>query len=67
MNDALFGFFGEWWVCSAFLDQFLLTSFAGSEKRKQADSLRQYAKYATVWSIWLEQNSHTFNDRFSGK
>ena len=28
-------------------------------------SLQQCSIYATVWSIWLEHNSRTFNDRFS--
>ena len=60
-----FGTFGECWVCPAILDQFLLTSFAGVGGGKEAKSLWQCAIYATIWCIWLECNSRTFNDRFS--
>ena len=63
--NTLFGIFGEFWVCPATLDEFLLTSFAGFGKRKEAKSLWHCPNYATVWSIWLKYNSHTFNDRFS--
>ena len=59
--------FGEYWVCSATLDQFLLTSFVGFGRRKEAKSLWHCAIYAIVWSIWLEFNSCTFNDRFLDK
>ena len=62
-----FGIFGECWVCPATLNHFLLTSFAGFERKKKAKSLWQSAIYATIWSSWLERNSHTFNDRFSNK
>ena len=62
-----FGIFGDCWVCLATLDQFLVISFAGFGKRKEAKSLWQCAIYATVWCIWLEHNSRTFNDRFSNK
>ena len=48
---TFFGVFGEGGVCPATLDQFLLTSFAGFGRRKEAKSLWQYAMYATVWSI----------------
>ena len=49
------------------LDQLLLTSFASFGRRKEAKSVWQCAMYATVWSIWLEHNSHTFKVRFSDK
>ena len=54
-------------MCPATLDQFLLTSFAGFGRREEAKSLWHCAIYATIWSIWLEWDSYTFNDRFSNK
>ena len=63
--NTLFDIFGECWKCPTTLDQFLSTSFAGFERRKEAKSLWHFAIYATVWGIWLERNSHIFNDKFS--
>ena len=34
---------------------------------KESGNLWQYSIYATFWSIWLECNSRTLNDRFSAK
>ena len=65
--NTLFGIFGAGWVCPATLDQFLLTSFVGFGRRKETKSLWPCAIYATIWSIWLEHNSRTFNHRFSSK
>ena len=65
--NTLFGIFGECWACPTTFDQFLLTSFVGFGMRKEAKSLWQCSIYATVWSIWLEHNSRTFNDKFSRK
>ena len=65
--NALFGIFGECWVCPRALYQFLLTSFVGFERRKEAKSLCQCAIYAIVWCIWLEHNSCIFNGRHSNK
>ena len=63
--NALFGIFGECWVCPKALDQFLLTSFTGFGRRKEAKSLLQYTVY--VWCIWLERNSCNFNGKYSDK
>ena len=41
--------FGKCWVCFATLDQFLLTSFAGFGKKKEAKTLWQCAIYGTAW------------------
>ena len=65
--NTLLGTSGECWVCHVTFDQFLLTSFGGFGRRKEANSLWQCAIYTTVWSIWLEHNSSTFNDIFSDK
>ena len=71
MVDSLwntsFGIFGECWASPATEVQFLLTRFEGFGKSRGAKSLWQCSIYATVWSIWLKRNSHTFNDKFSDK
>ena len=65
--NPLFGIFGECWVCPRALDQFLLTSFVGFGRSKEAKSLWQCAAYAIVWYIWLERNSCIFCGRHSDK
>ena len=65
--NTLLDIFDECWMCPITLNQFLLTNFAGFEKRKKAKPLWQRVVYAIVWCIWSKHNSCTFNDRFSDK
>ena len=63
--NSLFDIVGECWVCPRTLDQLLSTSFIGFEKRNEAKSLWRCPVYTTIWCIYLERNSSTFNDRIS--